>query len=202
MWETMLRKKLRVDLPSHVVKEILKTNLNLSFKKENYYLWKNKDRYSIIKSIFATRVAKKIPFVDKYRWNTVFKIHKIRLLLVRKKRKECIVRNVWFSNSVFVIASITSAGTVFTASLNGTVTGNLFKEFLKKLKDFIQLDIGIKLEEWLILLDNASTHQSTIVRNYAVSRGLNFAFIPEYSSEWAPIKKCFFIYLKGLISIK
>ena len=100
---------------------------------------------------------------------------------------------MWFSNSVSVIAAITSAGTVFAVASNGTVTGNLFKGFLKKLKDFIQLDMGIKQEEWLILLlDNASTYQSTIVKNYAVSEGLNFTFIPSYTSEWAPNEKIFF----------
>ena len=61
MLETMFSKELRLDLPSHVVKEILKTNLNLSFKKgKSRPSSMNKDRHALIKSIFAARVAKEI----------------------------------------------------------------------------------------------------------------------------------------------
>ena len=190
----MLSKELRVDLPFHFVKEILKANLNLRFKKgKSRPSCMNKDKNALIKSIFVARVAKEIkrfPLlinIDETLFSRFTKSDYFWL----EKGKEWIVMSVRFSNSVSVIAVITSAGTVFAAASNGTVTGNLFKEFLKKLKDFIQLDMGIKLEEWLILFDNSSTHQSTIVRNYAVSEGLNFAFIPAYSPEWAPIEKYF-----------
>ena len=72
--------------------------------------------------------------------------------------KECTLRNICFSNSVSIIAEITSAGSIYAEVSNDTVNKYLLKEFLNKLRDFIKLEKRIQLKVWLILLDNTSKH--------------------------------------------
>ena len=88
---------------------------------------------SFLKSISATRIAKEIKKffllinIDETLFSRSIKSDYSWL----EKRKECTVRNIFFSNLVSVIAVISSAGSIYASASNDTVDGYLFKEFLK-----------------------------------------------------------------------
>ena len=55
------------------------------------------------------------------------------------------------------------------------------------------------MHKWLIIVDNASTHSSREVKDYIEENKLNFAYIPAYSPEMAPVEKYFSILKRVVI---
>ena len=115
------------------------------------------------------------------------------------KGKECPVNNIGCSNSFFLISAILSTGFVNALGSTESVNGWIFTKFLNGLRGFIEEKIQIDIREWLIILDNASTHHSKLVTDYINRQKLCVAFIPAYSPELAPIIK-YFALLKRMVS--
>ena len=201
MWRHSFSKTCRIRIPAHVVREILKINLRLSFKKgKSRPFGICKDKQWITKGLFAVRLTKALS-----KFQILVNIDETLLSRYTKathswlaKGKECSVSNIWIVNSTSLITAITPTGSVFAAVTRGSVTANTFEEFLKNLDNFTSSDWGWSLQDWLILMDNAATHRSKTVKGYVEEQKLNIAFIPTYSPEWAPIEK-YFSLLKRII---
>ena len=115
-----------------------------------------------------------------------------------EKGKEWNINNICFTKSVSLITAIISDGSIFAAAAKGNVNGELFKEFLKELKNFIELDLAADLWNWLVLIDNVPTYHSISVKKYVEKEKFNIAFIPAYSPEWAQVEK-YFSLLKKIV---
>ena len=99
--------------------------------------------------------------------------------------------NIGFINSSSLITAMTSNGKVFAASTNGSVNTSIFIEFLKKLKEFIEIHDRTTIDRCMIILDNAVTHRSKKLQEYIKENNVRLAYIPPYMPELAPIEKLF-----------
>ncbi len=71
--------------------------------------------------------------------------------------------------------------------VQGAVNSSAFADFM----------LGLQTDERdVILLDNASTHKTTIAIDAMLSRGMTPYFLPPYTPEFQPIEHCFSV-LKG-----
>ena len=71
--------------------------------------------------------------------------------------------------------------------VQGAVNSVAFSEFI----------LGLQTDERdVILLDNASTHKTTLAIDAMLSRGLTPYFLPPYTPDFQPIEHCFSV-LKG-----
>ena len=86
-----------------------------------------------------------------------------------------------------------STGKVFAASTNGSVNSSIFKDFLGKLKQFIQENEETTLDRLIVIMDNAVTHRSNIIREYFKENDMKVVYIPPYMPELAPIERLFSI---------
>ena len=197
-----IKNKWRVNIPTHVIRETMKKELRLSFKKGKSRPFKLdfiKQNYT--KSLFAVKIIKKLDKfstlinIDETLFSRQTKITHSWLL----KGKEWTVKNIWSSNSWSVITAITSTGSVYALCFCCSITGKIFAEFLKELNKFIKNKLLISSKDWLIFMDNASTHRSSIVKEVIKQEKLNVAFIPAYSPELAPIEKYFSLLKKTTI---
>ena len=102
----------------------------------------NLNKNGFLKSIFATRIAKEIKRFSLLINTdvTLFSRSTKSDYSWLEKGKKFTVRNICLSNSDSFIAAISSTDSIYTPASNDTVNEYLFKEFLKKLKDFIKHD--------------------------------------------------------------
>ena len=107
------------------------------------------------------------------------------------KRKEWIINNISYSNSWSLITSIASTESAYAFRYSCSFTEEIFADFLKALKSFIQDEMKSNPNDWLILMDNASIHRSKIVKDTIHQEKLKIAFIPTYSPDLALIEKYF-----------
>ena len=117
------------------------------------------------------------------------------------KRKEWTLMNIWYSNSTSLITAITSNGDVFAADTNGSVTGKMLIKLIDEFEIFLWQNSKISISKWLIILDNASTDRYALMKKYIEEKNLNFAFIPSYSPEMAPVER-YFSLLKRVVAKK
>ena len=59
-----------------------------------------------------------------------------------------------------LITGITTFGDVFSVGINGSITSQIFIEYLNNLDSFLQGKVGVFLSNCLIIMDNASIHRS------------------------------------------
>ena len=90
-----------------------------------------------------------------------------------------------------MITAMMSNGKVFAANTNGSVNTSIFIEFLKKLKEFIEIHDRTTIDRCMIILDNAMTHRSKKLQEYIKEDNVRLAYIPPYMPELAPIEKLF-----------
>ena len=113
--------------------------------------------------------------------------------------KETNLMNIWFSNSVSLITAITNLGDAFSASIYGSTTSKIFIEFIKEFGKFLLDRNGLHLFKCLIIMNNASVHRSTLMKNYFNENHLNVVFLPAYSPELAPVERYFSMLKKKVI---
>ena len=80
---------------------------------------------------------------------------------------------------------------VLAASTNGSVNTSIFKDFLDKLKHFIQEHEETTLDKWIIIMDNAATHRSKKIHEYFKENNMRVAYIPLYMPELPQLKDYF-----------
>ena len=108
-----------------------------------------------------------------------------------KKGQPWKLMNIEFINSSSLITAMTSNRKVFAASTNGSVNTSIFIEFLKKLKEFIEIHDRTTIDRCMIILDNAVTHRSKKLQEYIKENNVRLAYIPPYMPELALIEKLF-----------
>ena len=196
-----LNQKYRVRIPPGLVRNILKNNLEMSYKlgksrPVNYC----ESKASLMKGLFSLKISRIMNRFDvlinideamfsrstkaSYSWS--------------KKGKESTLMNIWFSNSTSLITAITSNGDVFAVDTNGSITSKILIKFIDELEIFLMEKAKISISSWLIILDNASTHRSNIMKKYINEKNLKIAYIPAYSPELAPVEK-YFSMLKRIV---
>jgi len=86
-----------------------------------------------------------------------------------------------------LIMAVTDQRVVGWKLVQGAVNSLAFSEFM----------LGLQTDERdVILLDNASTHKTTVAIDAMLSRGLTPYFLPPYTPDFQPIEHCFSV-LKG-----
>jgi len=86
-----------------------------------------------------------------------------------------------------LIMAVTDKRVVGWKLVQGAVNSSAFADFM----------LGLQTDERdVILLDNASTHKTTIAIDAMLSRGMTPYFLPPYTPEFQPIEHCFSV-LKG-----
>lgn len=106
--------------------------------------------------------------------------------------------NIRFSNSASLIITITSLGDLFTADTSGSVHNKLIIQFLEELERFMIENIGISIDKWLFIVDNASIHRCKQLKIILHER-INFAYIPPYPPEMAPVERYFSLLKRNVI---
>ena len=64
-------------------------------------------------------------------------------------------------------------------------------KFIDELGIFLKQKTKSSLSYWLIVLENASTHQCATMKKYIIEKNLNLVYIPAYSPEMAPVERYF-----------
>ena len=154
-----------------------------------------------MKGLFSVKMSKIIKSldllvnIDETVFSRSTKVTKSRSV----KEKECTSKNICFYNSISLVTAITSLGDVLAADTLVSVTSKLIISFLEELKKMIKETQKIPIENWFIIIDNASIHSSKEVKKHIIWRKLNFYFIPAYSPELAPIEKYFSILKRNVV---
>ena len=81
-----------------------------------------------------------------------------------EKGKEWVLNNIWCSNTFTFITAIWLTDTVYASNLFKNVKGENFVNFLNGLKMFIEERLKFRIWEWLIIMDNAPTHHSKLLK--------------------------------------
>ena len=192
--QAFIRNKHKIVMPLHIIRDTMKNELGLSYKKGKSRPFKlDPVKQCYIKSLFGIRIIRKLN-----KFSTLINIDETLFSRATKsthswllKGIEWSVNNIWYTNSWSLITAITSTGSVYGAIYSNSVDAKIFVKFLKELKCFIQNKAKKDMRDCLILLDNAPTHHSKIVKDFIKNEKLNIAFIPAYWPELAPIEKYF-----------
>ena len=185
-----IRNKVKVLLPLHKIRNILKSEFHLSFKKgSSRRVDLNIDKMRYSKSLFTIEFIKSLSEADiilNLDESTISRSTKWEYSWL-KTGENGRIHNDRFSNSVNVISVASNSGWTFTGLWHTTTTRHIFINFLKSLKEFIQTKLKIPTQRMIMILDNASVHQCKESRAYMEESGWKVIFIPSYSPELAPI---------------
>ena len=112
--------------------------------------------------------------------------------------KSAEIKNMHYKGSKSIIMAISSTGHWFVLPLvlkNNTKT---FLRFLNKLLIWIEWDLGWRLSEWIITMDNSKVHKTNKVLDLLDKCGAKIAFIPAYTPSLAPIELIFNVFKRSL----
>ena len=87
----------------------------------------------------------------------------------------------------------------YTALTARTTNSEVFIDYLTELFELLKTHEGIKSTEIMLLMDNASCHQSDGVLEYLNLNKVRYIFLPVYSPELAPVEN-FFAQLKKMMT--
>ena len=161
--------RFKVNIPIHVIKDIMSKILNLSFKKsKSRPIRLNSMKQSHIKCLFAVKLVKAMNDfsilinID----DTLFSRTTRPSYSWLERGKEWSIGNIWCTNSTSLITEITSTGLVYASSISDSIKGSIIVDYFQGLKEFIQDKLKIEIRKWLILFDNAPTHRSKVVKEF------------------------------------
>ena len=109
------------------------------------------------------------------------------------------MKNIQLKGSLNLVSAIASSGSTYSAISIGTMKKEGTKLFLHKLIKEIESTEGVTKDKFVIILDNASWHQSKLVTDFMESNQINHIFLPQYSPDLAPVET-FFANLKNRIA--
>ena len=151
-----LHKTYKVRLSSWLIRKILK-DCRMSYKLgKSLPVDYNEAKSSLMKGLFRFKHSKVI-----YNYDILINIDET--IFSQKtmfshswllKGKEIRLKNIWFFNSTFLMAAITSYGDTFSAEIQGSIISKIFVQFLDELKWFIKDWLNTSVQKWLIILDN------------------------------------------------
>ena len=189
-----IKARIRFAVPERTIRVILAKVLNLRYKKGLARLVDfDEESQKLVKLWFSVKIWK---VIDKF--DALINIDESPFSRLTKnnyswiqKRKEQIIKNISFRNSCSLVTAIISTGGVIAAKSLVSVTSNMFIEFVTEMAKFIQEKEGIKSQNCLVILDNASIHRSAMAQESLKIAGFSVAFIPQYTPEMAPIERYF-----------
>ena len=86
--------------------------------------------------------------------------------------------------NINIIGALGIEGILASQSVQGSVGGEMFKEFLKE-----ELSPVLKVGH-IVLMDNLSGHKVEGVRELIKERGASLIYLPPYSPDFNPIENC------------
>jgi transposase len=200
-----LHERLNVDLPPHCILKILKSKLNLSWKRSSSRPQSlDFEKVEMLKSYFSVKFLKWIDHLEllanvdessfnrntkeNYTWST--------------RGKASRTGNIMFRGSISVITTILSNGKNFSQVMRCNVNSEVFLNYCSDLVDFLKANSGWAMNKIGLILDNWSYHRSKSVRRYLGETGLNIYFLPAYSPDLAPVELFFGWAKKNALRIK
>ena len=185
-----IKQKTGVVVQKHQLRSFMKSNLGLTYKKAasrpTHLDWK---LVSCLKSLFWIRMIKNLKNIkaivnlDESWLNRNTRVKYSWL----PKGKHCSVTNIKFKNSLNIISAICSNGLSINVWVNGTTKSDTILKFLKVLNFKLVVWSGLKLWEWLMILDNYAVHRTKIIKEYFKNTDWKVHYNVPYWPELAPI---------------
>ena len=100
------------------------------------------------------------------------------------KGKEQKIKSIAFRNSCSLVTSIISIGSVIAAKSIDSVHSNMLVEFVNEVLKLIWEANNIKPQNYLVILDNAFIHRSSITEEILKTDGFKEIFIPSILLKW------------------
>ena len=166
---TFLFKKHKVRVNPRWIRSILTKSMRMSYKLGKSRLVNyNEVNAAQMKVLFSIKISKIINDYD-----ALINVDESTFSRLTKTTrswseigKETKLANIWFSNSMSLITGITTFGDVFSVGINGSITSQIFIEYLNNLDSFLQRKVGVFLSNCLIIMDNASVHRSKKMKEF------------------------------------
>ena len=179
-----------VKVQKHQLRSFIKKQMNLTYKKgwsrPSYF---NLDLQKYFKWLFWIKLVHKlkkglvIVNIDESILNRNTRIHYSWL----QKGENWPVTNTKFNNSISLISVICTNGLSVSGLITGIINGSNFIEFLQRLKLELKRKCNVRLDEWIIIMDNWSVHKSKLTKSYLSKWNAKVHYIVAYSPELAPI---------------
>ena len=203
-----VQKYLKVDhlivLPQHIIREIMKKELRLTFKK-----WLSHpnnvdfDRLKVLRWMFSVKFAtilKDNPLICNIDEWTITRTTKVNYSWsLRGMNKE--IKNSPFARSIYLILAILSNGWWFLLVWHHTINSTIFAHFLYKLNSWINQNEMFGWNELVYIMDNCSSHKSKLTKHEIDHLKMRIYYIPIYSPTFAPIEIWFAFIKKKLANI-
>ena len=111
------------------------------------------------------------------------------------KGRSALWQNILFTESISMIAAITSRGELNYSTLVQNNNSINYISYLTKLINWFTKDLKFKNSQIVLLMDNSSIHTSKKRQEFLNSLKWLIIYLPTYFPEYAPIK-CFFNLVK------
>ncbi len=84
-----------------------------------------------------------------------------------------------------LVGALTNEGFIAPLVIKGALNANIFENYITKI-----LAKEIRPGD-LLIMDNLSSHKTTIVRNAMEENGIDYQYLPPYSPDFSPIENAF-----------
>ena len=184
------------DIKEYIIRNYLKTNLKMSYKK-----WTNKpwnvdvSKLSILRYLFSYRIGKQLlgsslmVSLDETAFN--HKVANSKWWIKRGYSTELFTSN--FIGNWSLIIAITNEGSYFGVIVSGKVNSSIYLRFLMNLEKWIETKRSWSSQEVVILKDNWQIHRSKLVWSFMERSQFTYVFIPTCTPKYSPVEKVFAI---------
>ena len=189
---------LNISCSLRLIRDIMKNDLNLSFKKcatrpNNVNLNRVKTLRSMYWIQFSELLQNNTLVINIDEWVISRSTKNNYSWSIKGENKEII--NSPFIGSVSIILTILSNGWWYLLATDSTIDSAIFWHFIKKLEYWILSNKMFGYSDVLWIMDNCPSHKSNFTRKTLANTKFNFHFLPAYSPNLAPVEMCF-SYLK------
>ena len=190
---------LGINLPIHKIRNILRENFYLSYKRINSRsCFINVRRLKLARMLFSIRLLSTI-------YQSILLINIDETLITKDTKSNYswtpIGQNseAWnsrFKSSLNLVLAVFLNGSWIEMLSNNTLTTDRFIVFLIILKKFLEENNYFEFKRIIIMLDNLSSHRTDKVLNKWLKCNFDLCYIPPYSPSLAPVKHTFGIFKK------
>ena len=195
--------KLSNKYPIYMIRNIMKQQLNLSYKRINSRpLNVDFERLLLSRIIFSMHISKII--------NDDILLINIDEAWLNKETKANYSwvstgmngesQNINLANTMNIVLAIWSYGSWLEILSNNTLNEDRFIFSLKNLKIWLDENNCFGYSKILILLDNLASHRTNKVIDYWAKSNIKLCFIPPYSPTLAPVELAFWVLKRKLVA--
>ena len=193
-----LLEKLDIAWSLRMIRKIMKSDLNLTFKKcltrpNNVDLSRVKVLRSMFWVDFWGLLKYKTLILNIDEWIISRSTKSNYSWSIKGGNKE--VKNSPFNGSLSIILAILSNWNWFLLVTDVTIDSSIFCHFMKKLEYWVFNSSIFGYEKALWIMDNWPSHKSKLTYKVLMSTDFKIHFLPAYSPDLAPVEVCF-AYLK------